>query len=249
MELKNKTILITGGTSGIGQELTYQLMDQDNEVIVLARSEHKLRKLERYARSTGHAAKVYQCDLSRQHQIEQVVDDIVKHHPNISVLINNAAVQFTPTFISDDFDFDSIGFEITTNLTAPMWLTSLLLSGALLQQDEAVIVNMSSGLAFAPKTESAVYCATKAALHNFSQGLRYQLADTPVNVVEVLLPLVETPMTEGRGTGKLAAFDVAFDIIKGIEAGHDEIYLGKARLLPWMMRLAPGLIQNILRRS
>ncbi|NQU56042.1 MAG: SDR family NAD(P)-dependent oxidoreductase [Rhodospirillales bacterium] len=244
MELKNKTILITGGTSGIGLELVRLLSERGNEIVVLGRSQHKLDDLKkRFVRIS-----TFQCDLSQRQQVEEAMDAVITSHPDISVLINNAAVQFTPTFISDDFDYDSIAYEITTNLTAPLWITSLMLSGTLLRQPQALIVNVSSGLAFFPKKGSTVYCASKAALHSVSQNLRYQLAETPVGVTEVILPLVDTPMTRGRGSRKMTAEQAARGIITGIEAGRDEIYIGKARLLPVMMLLAPGLVKNMLKR-
>ncbi len=245
MELKDKTILITGGTSGIGLELVRRLKERGNKMVVLGRSRQKLDDLN----NRFGAINTYVCDLSRQTQVEQAMDDVIKHHPGISVLINNAAVQLPPAFTSDDFDFDGIGFQITTNLTAPLWISSLLLAGTLLSQRQAVIVNVSSGLAFYPKTESAIYCATKAALHSVSQSLRYQLEKTPVRVAEVILPLVDTPMTEGRGSGKITAEAAARDIIAGIEAGRDEIYIAKARLLPLLLRLAPRLVKNMMKRG
>ncbi len=244
MELRNKTILITGGTSGIGMELVNLLSERGNEIVVLGRSQHKLDDLKnRFARVS-----TFQCDLSQRQQVEEAMDAVITSHPDISVLINNAAVQFTPTFISEDFDYDSIGYEITTNLTAPLWITSLMLSETLLRQPQALIVNVSSGLAFYPKTESAIYCASKAALHSVSQSLRYQLQSTSVRVTEVILPLVDTPMTSGSGSGKMTAEMAARGIVKGIEAGRDEIYIGKARLLPVMMLLAPGIVKNMLKR-
>lgn len=245
MKLRNKTILITGGTSGIGRELVRLLYSRGNTLIVLGRSQHKLNDL----KEQHGAIDTHQCDLTRRNRVEEVMDDVIKRHPDLSVLINNAAVQFAPTFISKDFDFDGIGYEITTNLTAPLWMSALMLAGPFLMQREAAIVNISSGLAFYPKMESAVYCATKAALHNVSQGLRNQLADTPVKVMEVILPLVDTPMTHGRGSRKLAAINVATKIVEGIEADREEIYIGKARFLPFLQRVAPSLTKNILKRS
>lgn len=243
MKLTNQTILITGATSGIGRELASQLHERHNTLVVIGRSQHKLDDLDRQFERIH----TYRCDLSKRHQIEEVMETLIAQHPDISVLINNAAVQFTPTFICDDFQFDGIGYEITTNLSAPLWLTSLLLSGTLLQQREALIVNISSGLAFYPKTQSAVYCATKAALHSVSQSLRYQLTETPVKVVEAIMPLVDTPMTHGRGADKLSAAQAALSIIEGIEAGRPEIYIGKARWLPLLLRLAPGIAKKVLK--
>lgn len=245
MNLQNRTILITGGTSGIGKELVRQLDKSGNELIVLGRSEHKLADLKKQFVSIS----TYCCDLSQRSQVERVMDQVITHHPDVSVLINNAAVQLTPSFISDEFDFDSIDFQITTNLSAPLWIISLLMAGNFLTQHQSLIVNISSGLAFYPKTESAVYCATKAALHSISQSLRYQLEKTPVRVSEVILPLVDTAMTEGRGSGKITAKLAAEGIIAGIEAGRDEIYIGKARLLPLMLLLVPGVFKKMMKGS
>lgn len=245
MELTNRTVLITGGTSGIGRELVRSLYERDNALVVLGRSNQKLDDLRREM----PRIQTYLCDLSQRGQVEEAMDCVVKHHPDVSVLFNNAAVQFTPPFTSEDFDFDSIGYEVTTNLTAPLWIISMLLAGAFLNQDKAVIVNISSGLALHPKKTSAVYCATKAALHSVSQSLRYQLEKTPVTVTEAILPLVNTPMTHGRGSRKISAKQAAKSIIKGVETGRDEIYIGMTRIMPMMGRLAPGIIKNMLKRA
>lgn len=165
----------------------------------------------------------------------------------LEVLVNCAAIQNTPKLIDRDFRFDAIAPEVITNFVAPVWLSHLLLPD-LLTRSEATIVNISSGLAFYPKTTSAVYCATKAALHNFSQSLRYQLAETTVCVMEVILPLVDTPMTRGRGRGKVSPEYAAQKIIEGIQRNRNEIYVGKARLLPLMMRIWPSHVKRILQR-
>ena len=117
------------------------------------------------------------------------------------------------------------------------------------RQQTAAIVNVSSGLAIYPKTGSAVYSATKAALHSFTQSLRYQLEDTGVHVFEAIVPMVDTPMTAGRGSGKISAQECAKQMIAGIHANRDEIYIGKARLLPLLSRLAPGTAKRILKNA
>lgn len=224
--------------------LVQELHERGNRTVVMGRSRTKLDDLEK----CFDTVTTYPCDLSRRGQVEEAMDQITARHPDISLLINNAAVQFTPTFIADDFEYSGIDVEITTNLTAPLSITSLFLSSVLPRQSQARIVNISSGLAFYPKTGSAVYCATKAAIHSVSQSLRYQLEKTPVAVTEVILPLVDTPMTHGRGSGKLSAKDAATAIIEGIEAGRDEIYVGKARFLLPLMRVAPGIVKRMMKR-
>lgn len=150
--------------------------------------------------------------------------------------------------LDDHFNFDSIEHETIINFLSPVWMTTLLLPLLLNSNSCASIVNISSGLALAPKMNSAIYCANKAALHSYSQSLRYQLANADIRVHEAILPLVDTPMTAGRGRNKLTADEAASGIIQGITRGVDEIYIGKARLLPMLMRLSPSLVKRILRK-
>ena len=134
---------------------------------------------------------------------------------------------------------DSIEREVAINFTAICRLTARLLT-ALKASQESAVLNVNSGLALAPKTTSAVYCASKAALENFSRSLRYQLEGTSVTVLQAFLPLVETPMTEGRGSGKMAASDAATAILSGLENGTTENYIGKSKLLAVLMRIVPS---------
>ena len=118
----------------------------------------------------------------------------------------------------------------------------------LAKRHAACIVNVTTGLAFAPKEASPVYCAAKAGLHAFTQALRYQCErDAPhIAITEAILPLVDTGMTRGRGSGKLAPRDVAESIVAGTERGRREVWIGKARLLRVLRRVAPGLPERIL---
>ena len=163
-------------------------------------------------------------------------------------LINNAAVQYTPTFIDSNFKFESINDEITTNLTALCSLCYLLLP-MLNRQHSAVILNVNSGLALVPKTTSDIYCATKGALNIFSHSLRHQLKNTPVQVLQAFLPLVDTPMTEGRGKSKMTIEKVSTEIIKGIENTILDHDIGKVKFLRLLNRLLPSLAQKIMKGS
>lgn len=243
MQLTEKHILITGGNSGIGLRLVKQLHAKQNHIIVVSRTQNHWDEL----KALQPDVTLLQCDLASKEQVLEMVRRIKKNEVTLDVLVNCAAVQNTRALIDKDFRFDGIAPEATTNFVAPVWLSHLLLPD-LLTRPEAAIVNISSGLAFYPKTTSAVYCATKAALHSFSQSLRYQLAKTTVRVVEVFLPLVDTPMTSGRGKGKMSPEYVAKKIIEGVQRKRNEIYVGKARLLPFMIRIWPGLVKRILQR-
>ena len=162
------------------------------------------------------------------------------------MLINNAAVQYTPHFLDDDFRFETIKREIDINLTSVCTLIYLLMPN-LLQCSPSMILNMNSGLALAPKTGSAVYCATKGALNILSQSLQYQLENTNIEVKQAYLPLVDTPMTEGRGKGKLSVEKAAADIIQGMSKKSPNIDIGKVKLLRILLRLAPTLAQKIMK--
>lgn len=119
----------------------------------------------------------------------------------------------------------------------------------LARQPEAAIVNITTGLALAPKKSSPVYCATKAGLRSFTRALRYQVEEFAphVQVQEVLPPLVDTRMTKGRGSGKLSPEAVAETLVSAIERGTEECYVGKSRLLRLVMRVVPSVAYRILR--
>ncbi len=241
MKLSQKTILVTGGNSGIGLNLVKQLHALDNTIIVVSRSQNNWPQLTQFQ----PAVLMMQCDVSKKDDVVHLVKILKADKIPIDVVINSAGIQFTPKIIDNDFNFDGIENEIATNFTSIVWLSYLLLP-ILLSRPKSAIVNLSSGLAFFPKSGSAVYCATKAAMHSFSQSLRYQLTSTSVQVTEILLPLVDTPMTEGRGSGKISPAFAAQAIIKGIQQRKDEVYVGKSKLLPIMMRVWPGLVKRIL---
>lgn len=137
--------------------------------------------------------------------------------------------------------------EIRINLTAPVCLAHAFLKHLEAQRD-ARIVNVSSGLALIPKKTSAVYSATKAGLHLFSEGLRVQ-TESDLLIQEVILPVVDTPMTEGRGSGKISASDAASQIVTGMSKGKDKIYVGKARLLPFLIRWFPSVARSAIQKD
>ncbi|MCG7981793.1 MAG: SDR family NAD(P)-dependent oxidoreductase [Candidatus Thiodiazotropha lotti] len=241
----SRKILITGATSGIGLALLQQLHAAGHSLIAVARDAAVLSRLEAaHDRVAG-----YPCDLSSRHQVESLAERVQQHNSDLGLIINNAGVQYTPTFLDEDFSYDSIEYETKVNFLAPVWLTSLLLPQLISQKQTSAVVNISSGLALAPKTNSAIYCATKAAIHSFSQCLEYQLDATPVISIEAILPLVDTPMTKGRGRGKISPDDAARQIINGMSTGKREIYVGIAKWLPLLLRLSPSLVKNMFRRS
>ena len=157
-------------------------------------------------------------------------------------------MQYTPTFIDPDFSVETIDREIAVNLTSVCTLTARLLP-ALRHNRPAAIVNVNSGLALMPKTTSAVYCATKAAVNVFSQSLRHQLEETNVKVLQTFMPLVDTAMTAGRGRDKISARDAAAAMIDGIERDVEDHDIGKVRLLRPMTRFLPSVARRIMKAA
>ena len=241
MRLKNKRILITGGTSGIGLE-TVKLLCQENEVIIISRN----GTLPNVMPEPYKPIALYHADLAIPAELEEVADKISREYASIDILVNNAAVQFLPEFLADNFNYDGIHREIQINFTSVCQLTYLMLP-LLDKSINAVILNVNSGLALAPKKSSAIYCATKAALNVFSQSLSYQLENTRISVQQAFLPLVDTHMTEGRGTGKLSASFAAKRLILGIETSKTINDIGKAKILRLLMRFFPRLGLRLMR--
>ena len=244
MAIKDKTIVITGASSGIGYQML-RLLHSANRVLVIARPGPRLEALaQEFA-----GVELYPADLSQPQEYEAVAARISQQHQHIDVLINNAASQHTPTYRDDDFSYAAIAPEINLNLTAVCSLSYLLLPMLLRANEQAVIANVNSGLALAPKTNSAVYCATKAAMDVFSRSLSYQLEGSNVMVVQAFLPLVDTPMTQGRGSGKISAAQAATEILRGIEQGDRIRDIGKVKLLRLLLAVAPSLARRIMRGS
>ncbi|MBX9705667.1 MAG: SDR family NAD(P)-dependent oxidoreductase, partial [Gammaproteobacteria bacterium] len=203
-------------------------------------------KLKELARQNNNICPHF-IDLNNTQNLSTFVTAILQNS-TIDILIHNAAIQHACTLTHQDYGMQEIVQEVATNLVAPIELSRLLLPH-LCSHQESKILLVSSGLALMPKKESAVYCATKAALHSFAQSLALQLNGSTVKVSEFILPLVDTPMTYGRGTGKLSTKQVANAIIESITKPHrSTIYVGKARFLPYLLRFAPWIARRIIQR-
>ncbi len=239
MKLKNKTVLITGGTSGIGLELAKQLISRGNTVLVTGRDPEKLDAT-RQALSGVH---VYQSDVSDPEAIAALHDRVLRDFPALDVLVNNAGIMRNLN-LNHDRDLQDVTREIEINLSGPVRMVQKFLPH-LKTRPNALIVNVSSGLAFIPLPLSPVYCATKAAIHSFSQSLRAQLAGTGVTVIELAPPGVETPLFRGefaeemKGQKGMDVGVLAGKAIAGIEAGRLEIRPGLSNVLKTMSRIAP----------
>lgn len=239
MRLSNKTILITGGTSGIGYALGEELLKKNNKVILLGRDSAKLI----HARNEGF--QTIKCDLSKQQDIEKAALEIQNGFPDLDVLFNNAGVQYNYLFTSTVIPLDKIQKEITINLTGQILLTQLLIP-ILSNSQNALIVNTSSGLGAFPKSDGLVYSASKSGMRNFNQGLKYSLKDSNISVIEFIPPVTATKMTEGRDEEKMEVKELIRIIIPQLEKGRELVTTFKMRIFLWIAFLFPHLANKIL---
>lgn len=195
MKLSGNTLLITGGGTGIGLALAERFIKNGNTVIVCGRRENVLQDAKE--KIPGLITRV--CNLEEASDRLALFDWVTANYPEVNVLVNNAGIQQRFNVLKSDAR-DNWGFfskEIATNLEAPFHLT-MLFASYLAAKESAAIINVTSGLAFTPFAIAPMYSATKAALHSFTIGLRHQLSETSVEVIEVAPPAVNTDL---GGTG------------------------------------------------
>ena len=188
MQISGNTILITGGGTGIGRGLAEAFHAEGNQVIIAGRRKESLQAV--VLANPGMKAAVL--DIGNVESILSFAEQIKKDYPALNVVIQNAGIM-KPEPLQKGMVADAEAI-ITTNLLGPIRLTAALLP-LLLKQPRAVIMTVSSGLAFVPLAMTPTYCATKAAIHSYTQSLRYQLRDTSLQVLELIPPYVQTELT------------------------------------------------------
>lgn len=249
MDIDGKMALVTGGSDGIGREITLQLVEKGARVLVVGRD---VARGEAICAMSPAMISFIKADLSQLDEQQRVVSEVTERCPDLAIVINNAGIQVSlPDIGIGDAGLSAqLQSEISVNLLAPVTL-SFGLMPLLASQKSAAIVNISSGLAFGPKRTAPVYCATKAGLRLFSRGLRYRCEDAApsIRVVDVIMALVDTQMTSGRGTDKMSPADAAKEVIKGIVTDQNQVWVGRAKLLRILYRLNPGLVYRIFRNG
>jgi uncharacterized oxidoreductase len=223
MDLSSNTVLVTGGASGIGLAFTRRFLAAGSRVIICGRREESLAQARR--ENPGVATRV--CDLAEETARAALCDWLLREHPDLNVLVHNAGIQRRIELARDE-PWERTHEEIAINLEAPIHLTRLLLPH-LATKKRAAIIHIGSGLAFAPLARVPVYCATKAAIHSFTVSLRHQLEGTPIRVVEVAPPAVDTDLGgPGLHTFGVAVEELLDFVFPRLEAGDLEIAYGFA---------------------
>jgi uncharacterized oxidoreductase len=202
MNLTGNTILITGGGSGIGRGLAEALHALGNQVVIAGR--RKLALDETTAANPG--MKSLTLDIENPAAIRSFAAQVAADFPALNVLINNAGIMRPEKLLAQQDDLADAEATVATNLLGPIRLTAALLP-LLRKQPHSTIVNVSSGLAFLPLALTPTYCATKAAIHSYTQSLRYQLKTTTTEVLELVPPYVATHLMSGADDPRAMPLD------------------------------------------
>lgn len=191
MKISGNTLLITGGTSGIGRALAEAFHAEGNQVIVAGRRQALLDEVTK----ANPGMKSVLLDVEDTAAIKRSAAKLLEDFPALNVVVHNAGIMRSETLAKGELaDAEAI---IATNLLGPIRLTAALLP-ALLKQQQATIMTVTSGLAFVPLALTPSYNASKAAIHSYTQAMRYQLKDTPVQVIELVPPYVQTDLQGPR---------------------------------------------------
>jgi uncharacterized oxidoreductase len=189
MKISKNKILITGGATGIGFGLAEKFLKEGNNVIICGRRESVLNE----AKEKLPKVITRVCDLSSENERKDLFSWVEKNHPDLNVLVNNAGIQNWMSVVDENF-YEKAKQEIETNIEAPLHLISLFLKHQALD----TIINVTSGLSFAPLAKVPVYCASKAFFHSFTLSLRHLLKQKNIEVIELIPPALNTDLG-GKG--------------------------------------------------
>ena len=227
MKLSNRTVLVTGGTGGIGLGIAEAFHGCGSRVIVCGRDRRKLSAVEeRYPGITA-----LPCDVGDGLQRKNLAAEVMRCFPDLDILVNNAGIQRYVDLKKGYDELKSGEDEIAINFVSAVELTALFI-GHLMSRSSAAIINVSSGLGFMPLLNTPIYSATKAAIHTYTLVLRHQLRDTSVRVIEIVPPMVDTGLNrKGRDAAHLKFRGINLSeyiptVIRGLESDDEMIFHG-----------------------
>jgi uncharacterized oxidoreductase len=244
MKLTGRTILITGGSAGIGLSFALKFLELGNEVIVTGRRQSVLDDL----KAQYPKLHTVQSDVADPAQISSLARRVKTEYPELDVLMNNAGIMLHRNLRVPTADLDRLTTEMDTNLGGVIRMTSAFID--ILKANKGTLINVSSGLAFVPLSSAPIYSATKAAVHSYTQSLRFQLEESGVEVIELMPPAVKTALSADLPEGGLVSLITTDELLKetfaAFKKGKLEIRPGQANLLGLMRRLAPGFMNRQL---
>lgn len=244
MKLTNRTILITGGSAGIGLAFALRFVELGNDVIVTGRRQAVLDNV----KAKHPKLHTIQSDVADSVQIATLAARVKADFPKLDVLVNNAGISRYRNLKTPASDLTELMVEMDINVGGVLRMTSSFID--ILTANSGTLINISSGLAFVPLPCLPIYCATKAAIHSYTQSLRFQLEDTGVEIIEIMPPAVTTDMTadlsEGDGITLISTDELVKRSFTSLEAGALEIHPGQSKQLAFMRRVAPNFINRQL---
>jgi len=244
MILNGRTILITGGSAGIGLAFALKFVELGNEVIVTGRRQSVLDEVKR----KHPKLHTIQSDVADPAQIITLARRVKMEFPKLDVLMNNAGIMLHKNLKAPTADIDGLVIEMNINMGGVVRMTSAFID--VLTANKGTVINVSSGLAFVPLPSAPIYCATKAAVHSYTQSLRFQLEGTGVEVIDLMPPAVRTDLSaniaEGDGITLMTTDELVKQSFASLKKGTLEIRPGQAKQLALMRRLAPDFINRQL---
>jgi uncharacterized oxidoreductase len=244
MILSGRTILITGGSGGIGLAFALKFVELGNEVIVTGRRESVLEEVKKRHPKLN----TIQSDVADPAQIAALAARVRMEFPKLDVLMNNAGIMLHKNLKAPAADLAGLMTEMNVNVGGVISMTSAFID--ILRANKGTVINTSSALAFVPLPSAPIYSATKAAIHSYTQSLRFQLEETGVEVIELMPPAVKTDLaadiTEGDGFTMITTDELVKQSFASLKVGALEIRPGQSKTLSWMRRLAPDFINRQL---
>jgi uncharacterized oxidoreductase len=243
MKTTKNTILITGGSAGIGFETAKLLSEQGNNVIIIGRDQYRLDEAK--AKLTNVTA--IKADVSKAEDVRELVSTISRLYPELNIVINNAGRALVYNLADNSQDaFANAEDEMLTNYLAIVRLNQQLLP-LLKQQEEAAIVNVSSVVAYVPGITLPTYAASKAAVHSYTTSLRLSLEHTSVKVFELFPPLVNTEFSkEIGGHNGIEPIQVAEELLEGLKNDEFEIRVGDTAKIYDLFLSSPADALNVM---
>jgi len=242
MKLTGRTILITGGSAGIGLAFALKFLELGNTVIVTGRRQEVLDAV----KSRHPALHTIRGDVADPAQVAALAARVRKEFPKLDVLMNNAGIGTARSLRESESDLAGLTAEIEVNVGGVIRVTSAFID--ILTANRGTVINVSSMLAFAPVPALPIYSATKAAVHSYTQSLRFQLEDAGVEVIELMPPAVQTELTSEfpEEVDKISTEELVRLSFAALKAGRLEIRPGQTNQVAFMRRLAPGFINRQL---
>jgi uncharacterized oxidoreductase len=244
MKLTGRTILITGGSAGIGLAFALKFLELGNEVIVTGRRQAVLNQV----KSKYPKLHTIQSDAADTAQIAALAARVKSDFPKLDVLMNNAGIMLYKNLRAPAADLAGLMAEMNINVGGVIITTSAFID--ILRANKGTVINTSSALAFVPLPSAPIYSATKAAIHSYTQSLRFQLEETGVEVIELMPPVVKTDLAaelaEGGDVTVITTAELVKQSFAALKAGAVEIRPGQAKQLAFLRRLAPDFINRQL---